>query len=215
MLNASSYRIPVTFALLAMALFSAAPASAHHVMDGQMPRTFVQGLLSGVGHPIVGLDHFAFIVGVGIVAAIAGLGWMLPALFVGFMCAGLGLHLASVDIPASEMLVALTVVLIGAAIAWHRSGGSRWVEGGLFAVAGTVHGYALAETIVGAEPTPLLAYIIGLVVVQLAVAGGAYLGVRAMPGRDLGQHSAAVRAAGLAILAVGACFAVSATGLVS
>ena len=47
-------------ALLAMP-FAIEPAFAHHVVGGKMPVTFMDGLLSGLGHPIIGLDHLAAI----------------------------------------------------------------------------------------------------------------------------------------------------------
>lgn len=47
-------------------LLTLAPASAHHVMDGQLPSTFAQGLLSGLGHPVIGPDHLAFLIAVGV-----------------------------------------------------------------------------------------------------------------------------------------------------
>jgi urease accessory protein len=40
----------------------------------------------------------------------------------------------------------------------------------LFVVAGLIHGYALGESIYGAERSPLVAYLIGLAVIQSAVA---------------------------------------------
>src|SRR5258708_9875864 len=40
------------------------PALAHHVMGGQVPVTFRDGLLSGLAHPIIGIDHFAAVVAV-------------------------------------------------------------------------------------------------------------------------------------------------------
>jgi urease accessory protein len=43
----------------------------------------------------------------------------------------------------------------------------------LFAVVGLIHGYALGESIYGAEPAPLYAYLLGLAVIQSAVALGA------------------------------------------
>ena len=43
---------------------------------------------------------------------------------------------------------------------------------GLFALAGLLHGYALGESIVGAEPAPLAAYLIGLAVIQSGIALG-------------------------------------------
>ena len=35
------------------------PAFAHHLMGGRTPATFGEGILSGLDHPIIGLDHFA------------------------------------------------------------------------------------------------------------------------------------------------------------
>src|SRR6267378_3447944 len=64
------------FSVLAagVAMLAPAEALAHHVMGGKVPVTFMQGLLSGLGHPIIGLDHFAAVVGVGILAALIGRG---------------------------------------------------------------------------------------------------------------------------------------------
>jgi urease accessory protein len=42
----------------------------------------------------------------------------------------------------------------------------------LFGVAGLTHGYAYGESIFGAEPSPLGAYLLGLVVIQSAIALG-------------------------------------------
>ncbi|VEP17320.1 hypothetical protein H1P_590012 [Hyella patelloides LEGE 07179] len=44
------------------------PTLAHHPFDGRTPASFVEGFLSGLGHPIVGLDHFAFVIAVGLLA---------------------------------------------------------------------------------------------------------------------------------------------------
>ena len=52
----------VNRALLGSALLLAAPlAMAHHPMGGATPSTMGEGLLSGFGHPIIGIDHFAFL----------------------------------------------------------------------------------------------------------------------------------------------------------
>lgn len=47
-----------------------APVFAHHPMGGMTPQTFSQGLLSGLGHPIIGLDHFAFLVAAMLLASV-------------------------------------------------------------------------------------------------------------------------------------------------
>src|SRR3954452_2728996 len=83
------------------------PALAHHVMGGRMAVTFGEGLLSGLGHPIIGLDHFAAIIAVACLAAAHRAG---PSLVVGFivaMIAGVAVHVRGTTVPAAEMMVAL------------------------------------------------------------------------------------------------------------
>jgi urease accessory protein len=210
------------FSVLAIGatLFSTA-AAAHHPTGNVTPATLFNGLLSGLGHPVIGLDHLAFIVGVGIFACVAELGMAMPLLFVAFMAAGLALHLASVTFPGAELLIALSAVAIGLAIIWYRTaknqGRRRWLLGSLFAAAGTVHGYAFGESIVGAETGVLAAYVLGLIVVQMSIATTAYVATRAiLDGRFGGAHWAtrgATQAAGLAIMSTGALFAIRASGL--
>ena len=185
-------------ALLALA---AAPAAAHHPMGGQLPATLTQGLLSGLGHPIIGLDHLAAIIAVGCIAAWYRTG---PALVVGFvaaMTAGVAVHLREATVPASEILVALSVIALGATLVLRKAlppGAAL----GLFVIAGLVHGYALGESIVGAEPTPLAAYLIGLAVIQAAIALGAMMLVRLVAHPAWGDL-APVRLVGAGIAGVG------------
>jgi len=72
----------VSLALIAMSA-GIAPASAHHVMGGATPATFAQGLLSGLGHPVIGLDHLTFVLAVGLAVGASGLNLLMPAIFVG------------------------------------------------------------------------------------------------------------------------------------
>lgn len=152
----------------------AATAFAHHPTGGMLPASFMHGLLSGIGHPILGIDHLAFVVGIGVLAAIAGRGLVLPAVFVLAMTVGLGLHLASVNISYSEVWLGLSVVLIGLAILYRQGRVQPRLEGIAFSLAGLFHGYAFAETVIGAEPTPIIAYIIGLAATQLTIAAIAW-----------------------------------------
>lgn len=148
---------------------SNAPAFAHHVMGGRIPATFGEGILSGLGHPVIGLDHLAAVVAVGCLAAAHR---AVIALCIGFVIAmmtGVVLHLYGATLPAAEILVALSVMVLGTLMLRGRDmpTGSALV---LFAMAGVIHGYALGESIYGAEPTPLYAYLLGLAVIQSAVA---------------------------------------------
>jgi urease accessory protein len=44
------YLIPAITGLI----LTAGSASAHHMMGGRTPSTFVEGFLSGLGHPVIG-----------------------------------------------------------------------------------------------------------------------------------------------------------------
>jgi urease accessory protein len=144
-------------------------AWAHHVMDGNLPQTFVQGLLSGLGHPLIGVDHAAFIVAAGfLLALVNGGARAVPALIAGSLL-GAALHLGGINLPWGEAGVALSVMLAGALLVARRKIALSWLSGGL-ALAGLLHGHAYAESIFGAEPTPLIAYLIGFSLVQAAVA---------------------------------------------
>ena len=96
-----------TALLAAPFLLIAAPASAHHVMGGKLPSTWLEGLISGLGHPLIGPEHLAFLIAVAIVVGACGLSLALPAVFVAAMAAGVGLHVIGIAFPAAELLVAL------------------------------------------------------------------------------------------------------------
>jgi urease accessory protein len=158
---------------------TASTASAHHLMGGKTPSTFTDGILSGVGHPIIGPDHLAFLVALGIAVGVARLSLLTPFLFLLTMACGVGAHLASLNIPLAELIVAVSVLAAGVLIAldWSVSSG---VWAALFSIAGFFHGYAYGESIYGAEPTPLAAYLIGLVAVQTVLVVGIALTSRAV-----------------------------------
>jgi urease accessory protein len=177
----------------------AGPAAAHHVMDNQLPATLGQGLLSGLGHPVIGLDHLAAVVAVGCLAALHRRGGALVVGFVLAMLAGAALHLRGMDVPAAELLVALTVVVLGVLVVVARADTATLLAA--FGVAGLVHGYALGESIVGAEPTPLLAYFAGLALIQSGLGLAVMMAVRALqPGRR------PLRITGAAVVLAGAAF---------
>lgn len=189
--------------LAVAALLVATAAEAHHPTGGMTPTTFWHGLLSGIGHPVIGPDHLAFIVGIGLLAAITGLGLALPGLFIVAMAAGLLLHMLGLQIPYAEALLAVSVVAIGLAVARRDGSGRHWRGGGLFALAGVLHGFAFAETVIGAEPTPIVAYVVGLAATQFSLAAAAYVLARRTPQGEPLLARSVVRTLGLAIAALG------------
>jgi urease accessory protein len=178
-------------------VLTASDASAHHMMGGRTPATFAEGILSGLGHPVIGADHFAFLVGLGIAIGIAGLNLFIPLLFLVAMACGVAAHVAAINIPGAELIVAISVLVAGTMLATGRAiHAAAWAI--LFIVAGFFHGYAFGESIYGAEPTPLVAYLTGLVGIQTLIMVGVTVVTRGLWQSNLGP-----RLAGAAIGGVG------------
>jgi urease accessory protein len=145
-------------------------AEAHHAMGASTPATAVEGLISGVAHPIIGFDHLVFVLAIGVACYYFGqkAGTILG--FLGGAVTGTVLHLHKTTLAYPDVWIALTLVVLG--FLFFR--GERFLKSkaalALFALAGIAHGYAYGESIVGAEATPLYAYLAGYTLVQLALA---------------------------------------------
>jgi len=201
---------PARALLAAAGLLAASPALAHHAMGGETPQTPTQGLLSGLAHPVIGIDHLAFLVVVALLAfTLAGAArWLAPAAFIGGTIAGTLLHVQALELPAAELFVAASVVLGGALAMSAR----RLTPGALMlllAGAGVLHGYAYGESIVGAERMVLGGYLAGFALIQYAAIAGFMLGLNRLAGRSGAALGAAVRSGGLGAMAVGGLFLVA------
>jgi urease accessory protein len=159
---------------MAILAATATPALAHHVMGGQTPSTVLQGLLSGLGHPVIGLDHLATVIAVGCLASWHRQGAGLVIGFVAAMIAGVALHILGMTVPGTEWMISGTVIALGIVLI-RREIPAVAYEAVLFVFAGFINGYALGESIFGAEQTPYYAYLAGLAIIQSAIGLGAML----------------------------------------
>ena len=77
------------------------------------------GFMHGFMHPVTGLDHVMAMVTVGILAWQMGgrALWAVPASFVALMALGTAAGVMGVDMPFVELGIALSVVVLGAAVA--------------------------------------------------------------------------------------------------
>jgi urease accessory protein len=186
--------LAIPFALAAL------PAHAHHAMGGRMASTFTEGLLSGLGHPVIGIDHLAFLLAIGIAVGLFGLNLLLPIAFIVAMAVGVLLHAGGAALPGAEFVVAASVLVAGGLIAWGRPlPVAAW--GALFAVAGLFHGYSLGESIYGADRAVLGAYLLGLVIIQSVITVGVALIARRL---DRNVWALAPKVAGVLIFIAGA-----------
>lgn len=90
-------------------------AQAHGVHEGG-------GFLSGLGHPVLGLDHLLAMLAVGILSAQIGgrAVWAVPVAFLGVMLLGGLMGMQAIPLFTVESGIAISVVLLGVAIAFDR-----------------------------------------------------------------------------------------------
>ncbi len=149
-------------------LCMAAPVSAHHPMGGRAPANFFEGFVSGFAHPIIGLDHFVFLIAVGVLAIGLQLRYWIPALFIMATVVGTVLHMMSVNLLWVDAMIALSILLSGVLLLGFREH-RQAVLLVLCGIAGVFHGYAYGEAILGAEPTPIAAYLVGFTIIQYVI----------------------------------------------
>lgn len=162
--------------LTAAAVLAATPAFAHHPLAGAPMETFTQGMLSGVGHPILGFDHLFFIIAVGIAAVFTGRALTAPLGYVAGMLGGVALILGGVALPAVELVIALSLVIAGTVLMTGRGLGFA-ASIGLFGLLGVFHGWAFGVSLTGQEAGigggVVVGYLVGLAGTQWALAVGA------------------------------------------
>jgi len=113
------------------------------------------GFAHGVMHPVGGLDHVLAMVAVGVFAAhLDGRAlWLVPATFVAVMALGGALGMAGVGLPFVETVIALSVVVLGLAVALRVSVPTlaAMALAGFFAVFhGHAHGAEMPADVSGA-----------------------------------------------------------------
>jgi urease accessory protein len=174
--------------LAAVAVALPLPALAHPGHEGST------GLLAGLLHPLTGLDHLLALLALGLWSRQQRRGAVLPPVFLvlmalGASCAGL---LDKGMMPALEMSIAATVLLLGAlaAAAWHMPPQLAVALAGLCGfLHGLAHGRELAGMGSGAGFLAASALVIGL-------------GMIVQPNEERRRVAgAAIGAAGLCLLA--------------
>ena len=200
----------VGLVLSIISIVNVSPALAHHPSGGKIPSTFAAGFLSGLGHPVVGIDHLAFVVAIGLLAALSKkLGMIIPVVFALATAIGTGIHLQSVDLPVVELIISASVLIMGIFLAKREQANVVWLTV-VSAIAGIFHGYAYGEAIVGAETTALGAYLLGFCAIQLAISGSAYYLGKQIINRAAMPNTLPLRFAGFAICGMGFSFLSSA-----
>ena len=123
---------------LAVFVFLCAQTALAHPQKGE-----AVGFLTGFRHPISGLDHVLAMVAVGLWGAQLGSPaiWVLPVAFPMVMAAGGMLGLMGVPLPGIEYGIALSAILLGAAVMFEVLPPLRFAAA-LFGFFAIFHGHA-------------------------------------------------------------------------
>ena len=133
----------------------ATPALAHHPLAGQPMNTFADGLLSGIGHPLLGFDHLFFVIAVGLAAAYTGFQRSAPAAYIAAMAIGFLMMSFGTGLPVKETIIALSLLIVGGIVASGRA--LNLIPAlVLFAGFGLFHGSAFGDSIASQEAGCLL-----------------------------------------------------------
>jgi len=102
------------------------------------------GLISGLMHPVYGLDHLLAMISVGVVSAqLGGTSiWRIPAVFVGAMMVGGALGILRFTLPDADLGIIASVVVLGMGIVLAHRHMSPWPITGLVLFFGALHGHA-------------------------------------------------------------------------
>jgi urease accessory protein len=180
----------------ALLIAAAAPALAH-TGEGA-----AGGFVTGFLHPIVGWDHVAAMIAVGLWGAFLGSPaiWILPVTFPLMMALGGAAGAAGIPLPGIETGIAASAFVIGLAVALAARP-PLWVAAVVVAIFAVFHGHAHGTEM----PTAInpLAYAAGFVIATgLLHLGGIALGLLTRTAAG----TVAVRAAGGLIAAAGVGF---------
>lgn len=151
--------------VLAAAILCASPALAHEASG------LAGGLVSGFMHPLLGWDHVAAMVAVGLLGAVLGPPaiWLLPVIFPLVMAGGGAVGVLGVPLPAVEVGIAISAGVLGLIIAAGRPL-PLWIAAILVAAFAVFHGHAHGtELPAAADPLALaIGFVIGTGLLHLA-----------------------------------------------
>lgn len=158
------------------------------------------GMLSGMLHPLLGWDHLIAMVAVGMLAVMGRkkIAWQLPVAFVSFMLVGALLGMNGFAIPAVETGILLSLVALGALLAFGRASYLPALTVGC-ALFGTLHGNAHGIELPAnaAAMSYVSGFMLATIALHLAGCGLASIGASKWQSMALKTSGVAIAGAGL------------------
>ena len=142
---------------------------AHHPLAGGPMLNFSDGFLSGIGHPILGLDHLAFIFGIGLISYLSRNLLNYSVTFIGGTLVGLFSIIFGFFLPFYELIISFTLLILGYFIISKNNNRFKKL---IFSIFGIFHGWAYGAILsneVKLNIDVVLGYSLGLLITQLFI----------------------------------------------
>ncbi len=128
-----------------------------------------EGFLWGLADPVISLDCLIGILAIGLLSSVFVRGAAIAGGFVFAAVLGIIIHLFQLNIPATEIAIAISTIVFGTMLMIPNQ--PNFIVLALMGVsAGLFQGYANAESIIGAGIIPIIAYIVGITLTLFVVA---------------------------------------------
>lgn len=167
-------RVYISMLTIIFSLVFAQSGFAHHSLAGRTPASFFEGFISGIAHPIINVDHLAFVIAIGLITAVGQASKLLPVWFVAGTLVGCVLGYNGFMIPYGIHIVHVALIAIGLSLIFAEKR-IPWLDLIAFAITGILHGNVYSTAIFGTVANPFSGYLIGFAVIQIAIATAAMM----------------------------------------
>ncbi|MEJ6481447.1 HupE/UreJ family protein [Nostoc punctiforme UO1] len=128
-----------------------------------------EGFLWGLADPVIALDSLVGIVAIGLLSSMFVRGTAIAGCFVLAAILGIVIHLFQLNFPGIEIAIAISTIVFSTMLMMPNQ--PNFVVLALMGIsAGLFQGYTVADSIMGAEMMPLIAYIVGMTLTLFVVA---------------------------------------------
>lgn len=167
-LNTSKFMDRHVGAIAALILISLLSSLSRTPFDHTISNSW-EGFVWGLADPVISLNCLVGIVAIGLLSSVFVRGAAIAGCFVLATILGIVIHIFQLNLPGTEIAIAISTIVFGTMLMMPNQ--LNFLVLALVGIsAGLFQGYANAESIVGVEIIPVVAYILGITLTLFAVA---------------------------------------------
>ena len=145
---------------------------AHHFIDNKNPVSLFDGFISGVAHPVIGLDHLIFLVFISILTLMITRNISYICTFIIATILGSFLTVVNLNIPGLELFIILSIIALSLIFFIYQKISTYYLKIFLYpflVLFGLFHGNAYGNTITESPFFTKITYITGFCLSQLII----------------------------------------------